>query len=111
MTCVICKQHQYHPDEAVTFQRIRHHCPVARFEDVKRPGDVRERHDVLQWEERNGGRQYADAGHLVRRAGLPPHGPRQAQHRDDRIALPRLWAFIRSSSGHAAEAAAHHVGR
>ena len=44
---------QHHPDDAIAFQRIRHHRLVARFEDVQRHRHVREEHHVFERKNRD----------------------------------------------------------
>ena len=51
---------QHHPDDPIAAQRLRHHLPVARLEDVQRQEDVGKEHHVRQRENRDGGRQHDD---------------------------------------------------
>ena len=55
---LVSRLQQHHPDDPVARERVAHHRPVARLEDVQRQKHVREEDDVRQWEERDGGREH-----------------------------------------------------
>ncbi len=58
VVALVARLQQHHPDDAVAGQRVGHHRPVARLEDVQRQEDVRKQHDVRQRKDRNRRRQH-----------------------------------------------------
>jgi hypothetical protein len=52
---------QHHPDDAVAGERIRHHRPVPRLEDVQRHEHVGKQNGIRQREDRNDRREHLTA--------------------------------------------------